>query len=137
MRREEARERPSRKRVDDEQVRRSRIGEEIRQLISQHERANVHFFEDGLKLFELAQDLPAKYVMATADEKREILAFLASNYTLTDATLDPTYNKPFCWFAEYVKTKERGPLSDSASNKDVWLGTPRWRRPASVLLVSS
>ena len=65
--------------------------EEIRQTISQHEQANIHFFEDGIKLFELAKDLPAKYVMAT------------------DVSLSPVYGKPFCWFAEYVKTESWGP----------------------------
>jgi hypothetical protein len=61
-----------------------------------------------MKLFELAKDLPAKYVMAELEEKREILAFVASNYTLKDTTLTPAYNKPFCWLAEFVKTKKAG-----------------------------
>lgn len=82
--------------------------EELRQVIDQHERANIHFFEDGMKLFELAKDIPAKYVMAELEEKREILSFVASNYTITDATIVPAYNKPFCWLTEFVKTKKWG-----------------------------
>ncbi|MBI2471485.1 MAG: recombinase family protein [Planctomycetes bacterium] len=53
------------------------------------------FFEFGYKTFELSKMLYSQYVRANYEDKAKILKFIASNYTLNDVSLCPTYKKPF------------------------------------------
>lgn len=68
--------------------------------IEHHQHANGAYFTEGVKLIELAQQAHALYVTKPPEEKRTLLRLLLSNCTLVDATLTPTYNKPFCWIVE-------------------------------------
>ena len=72
----------------------------IQDQIARHQRANHHYFEQGLKIFELAQAGLRQYDTKTEEERRNLLAFVLSNCTLNDVTLTPTYRKPFSFFAE-------------------------------------
>ena len=78
--------------------------EEVQEAIAQHERASVFYFEEGVLLMELAQQAYSVYRASPMAKKRRILAFLLSNCLLKDRNLVPHYRKPFCWFAEGVKT---------------------------------
>ncbi len=76
----------------------------IQDQLARHQWANHHYFEQGLKIFELAQVGLRQYDAKSEEERRNLLAFVLSNCTMNGVTLTPTYRKPFCWIAE-------GPLS--------------------------
>lgn len=58
------------------------------------------FYEFGYKTFELSKMLYSQYVRANYEDKAKMLKFVASNYTLNDVSLFPTYRKPFDMLAE-------------------------------------
>ena len=76
----------------------------LREQLARHQRANHSYFDEGVKLLELAQLGLEQYDTKPPEEKRQFLKFLLSNCTIQDVTLTPTYRKPFSFFAE-------GPLS--------------------------
>ncbi len=78
----------------------------IQDQIARHQRANHHYFEQGLKIFELAQVGLRQYDTKSEEERRNLLAFVLSNCTLDDATLTPAYRRPFCLFAEGPHVKK-------------------------------
>ena len=80
----------------------------IQDQIARHQRANHHYFEQGLKIFELAQAGLRQYDTKTEEERRNLLAFVLSNCVLNDVTLTPVYRKPFCYFAEGPLVKKCG-----------------------------
>jgi site-specific DNA recombinase len=57
-------------------------------------------WSQGLKTLELTKTLHSQYKRANHHEKAQILRIIASNYTLQNETLRPTYKKPFNWLAE-------------------------------------
>ena len=79
--------------------------ETLREQLARHQQANHNYFDEGVKLLELAQLGLEQYDAKPPEEKRHFLKFLLSNCTLQDVTLSPTYRKPFSFFAE-------GPLSE-------------------------
>lgn len=78
----------------------------IQDQIARHQRANHHYFEQGLKIFELAQVGLRQYDMKSEEERRNLLAFVLSNCTLDDVTLTPAYRRPFCEQAEGPHVKK-------------------------------
>ena len=68
---------------------------EIKSQIDSSKAINPNFYEDGCKTLELSKCLYSLYVKANYEEKAKILRFVASNYALNNATLYPTYRKPF------------------------------------------
>ena len=105
--------------------------EEVRGALQRHERANTNYYEEGVGILELAQQAYSLYVGASPQNKRDIVRSLLSNCTLNDTTLCPTYRKPYQLLRDALKTKEWGPLPDSASNKAPWSGTLKWRKRAT------
>ena len=85
----------------------------IQDQIARHQRANHHYFEQGLKIFELAQAGLRQYDTKTEEERRNLLAFVLSNCILNDVTLTPAYRRPFCLFAEGPLLKEWRERRDS------------------------
>jgi len=59
----------------------------------------------AIKAFELSQCLRSKWVTADYSAKRRILEILCLNFSLIDATLVPTWRKPFDVLAEGLEIK--------------------------------
>lgn len=87
----------------------SRVWEaEQARLVSQiqaHHVADHRYYDDGLKLLELASKAHELYSKQPVEQKHRFLRILLSNCTLQDGTLHPTYKKPFDILARGI---ERG-----------------------------
>jgi len=83
---------------------------EIKTQITSAKAVNPNFYEDGCKTFELSNRLYSMYVKANYEEKAKILKAVASNYTITDVTIIPTYRKPFSLFAKRASRPNWLPL---------------------------
>ena len=59
------------------------------------------YYESTLRTFELCNRLNPIYVRADLEQKAKILKVLASNYSLINATLYPTYRRPFSFIAKW------------------------------------
>ena len=86
---------------------------EVKTQIDSAKTINPNFYEDGCQTLELSNRLYPLYVKANYERKAKILKFVASNYTLTDATLYPTYRKPFSFIAKGLSCSNWLPLVDS------------------------
>ncbi len=73
---------------------------EIKSEIDSTQKINPHATEYGYKTLELANRLYPLYVKANYEDKAKLLKVIASNYTLSDATLYPSWRKPFSLFAK-------------------------------------
>jgi len=63
--------------------------------INKHKDANTNYFEQGIKILELAQKAYFSYLKQDNSGKRNLLNILLSNCTLNEGNLYPTYRKPF------------------------------------------
>jgi len=63
--------------------------------IERHKDANTNYFEQGIRILELAQKAYSAYLEQNNTGKRNLLNILLSNCTLNDGNLYPTYRKPF------------------------------------------
>src|SRR3989338_5969044 len=75
--------------------------------IAQHDRADVDYYEFGIKILELAQKAEYLYNEATPEERRELLRFLLSNSTLKDGKADFSLKQPFSIIAKRPPEGER------------------------------
>jgi len=91
---------------------------EIKAQIDAAGAINPNFYEDGVKTLELCKLLYSEYHAANYEEKAQILKRIASNFTLSDATLYPTYRKPYSFFAVGLSRSTWLPLLDELRN---WL----------------
>jgi len=66
------------------------------------------YFDEGIKILELANKAYFLYQKQDADEKRKLLNYLLSNCKVINGTLCPTYRKPFDLIAEGNKTQKWG-----------------------------
>ncbi|MDP8217300.1 MAG: recombinase family protein [Candidatus Theseobacter exili] len=73
---------------------------ELTIAVSYAEKENRDYFETGRQTLELSKRLHKQYVRADGINKAIILRFIASNYTLNDASLSPAMRKPFSIFAK-------------------------------------
>ncbi|TSA56872.1 recombinase family protein [bacterium] len=73
---------------------------EIKSQIDSAKNVTPNFYEDGCKTLELSNRLYPLYVKSNHQEKAKIASLVASNYTLNDVTLSPTYRKPFSFFTK-------------------------------------
>ena len=77
--------------------------EELEKLLKQiekHKKANVNYFEQGIKIIELSQKLYSTYLKRNNEGKREILNIILSNCSLNAGNLYPIYRKPFNFLAK-------------------------------------
>ena len=82
----------------------SRIMEELRS----HQVANRRYYDDGVKLLELASRAYELYAKQPGDQKNRFLQVLLSNCTLQDGTLHPIYRKPFDILAKGIENRKWG-----------------------------
>jgi len=69
--------------------------EKLLMQIEKHKKANVNYFEMGIKILELSKRLYSTYLERNNEGKRKILNILLSNCTLNAGNLCPIYRKPF------------------------------------------
>ncbi len=82
---------------------------EIKSEIDNSNGINPNCYEDAQKILELSKRLYSLYIRANYEEKVKILRFVASNYTLLNISLYPTYRKPFDILAKgHDRITERG-----------------------------
>ncbi len=89
---------------------------EIKAQINAAGAINPNFYEDGVKTLELCKLLYSEYHAANYEDKAQILKRIASTFTLNDATLYPTYRKPYSFFAVGLSRSTWLPLLDSNQN---------------------
>jgi hypothetical protein len=63
--------------------------------IQAHQVADYRYYDNGLKLLELASKAHELYSKQLPEQKNKFLRILLSNCTLQDGTLRPIYKKPF------------------------------------------
>lgn len=76
--------------------------------IRAHQGADRQYYDDGLKLLELAARAYNLYAKQSPVQKNKFLKIVLSNCTLEHATVRPTYKKPFDLFAKGVETGKWG-----------------------------
>ena len=101
--------------------------------IERHQSADQSYLEDGVSLFELAQNAQRLFEKQDAREKRRLLNFLVSNCSWQDRELTVTLRQPFDLIAETsainAKRKAAGEVSSSLS--EIWLpGSDSNQRPS-------
>jgi hypothetical protein len=80
-------------------------------LVSQiqaHHVADHRYYDDGLKLLELASRAHELYLKQPSEQKNKFLRILLSNCTLQEGTLRPTYKKPFDFLARGIESRKWG-----------------------------
>ena len=103
----------------DEEAFRAKEGEykaniiEVKAIMNGIGRINPDWLETANRTLELSNHLHPTYVKANYEEKAQILKVLASNYTLVDASVVPTWRKPFGILAERLSRPNWLPRQDS------------------------
>lgn len=69
--------------------------EKIIRDIKKHKKANNNFYEIGIKILELSKNASQLYKQGTDEEKRELLQFAFSNFTITNERFDYEAKTPF------------------------------------------
>ncbi len=73
---------------------------EIKAILNGLGKVNPNWYEDASRILELSNRLYPQYLKSNYEEKVGILKLVASNYTLVDVKIVPTYRKPFGIIAE-------------------------------------
>lgn len=81
--------------------------DELEVQIAKHDRADVSYYDFGVKILELAKNANYLYKMANPEEKQELLRFLLSNSTLKDGKPDFSLKQPFSAIAKRSPFRER------------------------------
>ena len=105
--------------------------DEIFRKLERHQNATRSYYDDGVKILEIAQKAVFLYEKQNLQEKRRILNFVLSNSVWKDGRLTPNYRQPFGMLAEkniaYKKNKAVFPEKNDLGS--FWLpGTDSNRR---------
>lgn len=76
--------------------------------IRSHQEADRRYYDDGIRLLELASRAYELYAKQSAEQKNKFLRIMLSNCTLKDGSLQPTYKKPFDILARGVESRNWG-----------------------------
>ena len=94
--------------------------------IERHQSADQSYIDDGVRLFELAQNAQRLFVKQDAREKRRLLNFLVSNCSWQDGELTATLRQPFDIIERTTEVDGRRKAAGVASNglSEIWLPGP-------------
>lgn len=81
--------------------------DELDAKIAKHDRADVDYYDFGLRILELAKNAQKLFEAATPSEKQELLRFLLSNSTLKDGKPQFALKMPFSSIAKRSPLEER------------------------------
>tara|TARA_R110002073_G_scaffold123819_1_gene267610 strand:+ start:577 stop:2148 length:1572 start_codon:yes stop_codon:yes gene_type:complete len=105
----------------------------IQRIIKEHESANRTYYDEGVKLLELASRAHELFQKQEPKEKRRLLDFVLSNSSWANGELSVTYRQPFDIIAQAVARNDEEATSKGASLVDTeyWLRqTGSNRRPS-------
>ena len=102
--------------------------EAIKRKLQAHLSANERYYEDGIRILELAQRAYILYKTQNFSEQRKLLDFLLSNCKLRDGELHPEFRQPFDMIVQYnIETqKEKAENPEDPPPFEIW-------RPKGVL----
>ncbi len=94
--------------------------------IAEFAEANAEYYDDGLRLLELARDAWSLWKRQSPAEKRKLLKFLVSNCSLLYGQLTVELNQPFEMLRETLEAERaKGAANGSISvNLEKWLPGP-------------
>lgn len=72
--------------------------------LEKHEKANVKYFELGVKVLEVAQNAEKIYQKGSVEEKRQLLGLVFSNLSMKGELVRTELKNPFSLVAERVKS---------------------------------
>lgn len=87
--------------------------EEIENLLQAFHNADKKYYDEGVQILELLKDAYNKYLKQTNHEKRKMLKYLLSNWTINNKKVSYDYNLPFAYFVNFDSCQEKYPGSDS------------------------
>jgi site-specific DNA recombinase len=92
--------------------------------IEEHQGANQSYFEEGIRVLELARNAPRLFEKQKAHEKRRLLNFVVSNCSWKDGELAATLRQPFDILAKTVTLSARkaGDGRSKTAKSEIWLG---------------
>lgn len=77
--------------------------------INAHETSNINYYENGVRILELAKKAYSLYKVASAEEKRKLIGMILSNCYFDGENLRPDYKKPYNLIHEMATSKEKLP----------------------------
>jgi len=80
---------------------------ELEKSISKHDRADVNYYDFGLRILELAKNAEKLFEIAKPEEKQELLRYVLSNSTLKDGKANFSLKQPFSSIAKRSLLGER------------------------------
>jgi site-specific DNA recombinase len=88
-----------------------------------HQSADQSYLEDGVRLFELAQNAQRLFAKQDAREKRRLLNFLVSNCSWQHGELTAAMRQPFDLIAETTAVEAKREAAGEFSNglSEIWL----------------
>jgi site-specific DNA recombinase len=101
--------------------------QKCQELIRDHRDANQTYFDEGIRLLELAQKAGRLLPQQSSAEKRRLLGFVPANCTWKDARLAAAYRRPFLLLAKNENAFETKKQTEGRRSliSDIWLpGTP-------------
>lgn len=81
--------------------------EDLDQKIAKHDRADVDYYDFGVRILELAKNAKILFEAANPSEKQELLSFMLSNSTLKDGKAEFALKSPFSEIAKHSPLGER------------------------------
>jgi len=72
------------------------------EMIREHQNANQDYFDEGIRLLELAQKARELFLEQSSAEKRRLSGFVLSSCTWKDGRLTASYRQPFDLIAKNV-----------------------------------
>lgn len=85
----------------------------LKSIMEAHEKANMSYMNEGIRILELAKDLLQKYLRQSDMEKVKMLKIVSSNFFLDGRKLGWTYKKPFDLLAEGLSYQVNWAILDS------------------------
>ena len=87
--------------------------ERIQKALKAHLNANQSYYDEGVRILELANKAYSLYLKQDHYERAKLLKIVLSDCSLKDGTLCPTYKKPFDMLAKGLHVGNWRPQRDS------------------------
>ncbi len=84
--------------------------------MDEHNNANNSYFDEGIRIIELARKATSLFRKQSPQEKRKMLNFLVSNCTWKDGELEVIYRQPFDIIAKTAKEHNEKETAETVSD---------------------
>jgi len=104
--------------------------EAIKRKLQAHLSANERYYEDGVRILELAQRAYILYKTQDSSEQRKTSGFHTSNCKLQDGELHPEFRQPFDMIFKYNQEakKDKAENPDDLPPLEIWRPQPDLNR---------